>query len=136
MLMSQAAMAASSSGLPKCGVSAREMPVMVASKGKAIKQACLGVNMADLPAARHTPAGDGIVVLIGKGQNGRLFDQLTSRSHEFGAGRLHIAGLVPRPALQCRGAAIPSPRHAEAGESLALHRLLKCGLGPALSPIG
>src|SRR6516225_541217 len=126
-------MAASSIGFPRCGVSANEAPAVMASNSEAEKIARLGVNMPDLPVARDAPAGDRIVVLIGKRQNRRLLCQLAARGHEFRAGRLHIAGLVPGAALQRGWAAVPSPGHAEAGESLAQNRFLKGRLRPALT---
>src|SRR3974377_778154 len=128
-------MAASSIGFPVCACAARAAPAVMASNSEAEKIARLGVNMPDLPVARDAPAGDRIVVLIGKRQNRRLLCKLAARGHEFGAGRLHIAGLVPGAALQRRWAAIPSPGHAEAGESLALHRLLKRCLRPPLTAV-
>src|SRR5579864_7566875 len=95
MLMSQAAMSASVIGLPSCGVSASETPVIVANSSEAEKIARLGVNMPDLPVACHCPTGDRVVVLIGKRQHWGLFRQLAAQGHEFGAARLHIASLVP-----------------------------------------
>src|SRR6516162_6741408 len=100
-------MAASSIGFPRCGVSADEAPAAMASNSEAEKIARLGVNMPDLPVACHAPAGDRVVVLIGKRQHRRLFCQLAARSHEIGAGRLHIARLVPGTALQRGWAAVP-----------------------------
>src|ERR1035438_5669922 len=98
MLMSQAAIAASSIGLPSLGVSANAAPLVIASNRVAARIARSGVNMLDLPVAADAPTGDRIVVLVGKAQDRRRFRQLAARGHEFGAGRLHIAGLVPGPA--------------------------------------
>src|SRR5258708_13059794 len=136
MLMSQAAMAASSIGLPRLGVSAREASVISisADNDAAEKIANLDVNMLDLPIASDAPTGDRVVVLIGKGQDGRRFRQLAARGDEFGAGRLHIARFIPRPALQRGWAAVPAPRHSETGEGLAQPRFLKCRLRPPLPP--
>src|SRR3569832_1313130 len=58
MLMSQLAIAASSIGLPRCGVSAFDEPTAVASTSAAAKRMGLGVDMLHLPARRDAPAGD------------------------------------------------------------------------------
>src|ERR1700733_14933892 len=137
MLMSQLAMAASSIGLPRLGVSAMEAPAVIASNSEAAaSSARSGVDMLDLPVAADAPAGDRIVVLIGKAQHRRRFRQFAAGGHEFGAGWLHIAGFIPRSALQRGRAAVPAPRHTETGESLAQHRFLKRRLRPALAPVG
>src|SRR6202166_2310447 len=137
MLMSQLAMAASSIGLPRLGVSAMEAPAVIASNSDAAaRSARSGVNMLDLPVAADAPAGDRIVVLIGKAQDRRRFRQFAADGCEFGAGRLHIAGFIPCSTLQRGRAAAPAPRHAEAGEGLAQHRFLKRRLRPALAAIG
>src|SRR3984957_12703700 len=137
MLMSQLAMAASSIGLPRLGVSAMEAPAIIASNSDAAASSGRsGVNMLDLPVAADAPAGDRIVVLIGEAQDRRRFRQFAAGGHEFGAGRLHIAGFIPCPALQRGGAAVPAPRQAETGERLAQHRLLKRRLRPALAAVG
>src|SRR5260370_41655070 len=136
MLMSQAAMAASSIGLPRLGVSANDAPVIIASNNEAEKIAHLAVNMLDVPIASGGPTGDRVVVLIGKAQDWRRFRQFAACGHEFGAGRLHIAGFIPRPALQRGRAAVPAPWHAETGEGLAQDRLLKCPLRPPLAAVG
>src|SRR4030081_1240052 len=73
MLMSQAAMAASSIGLPRLGVSANEASVIRADSNEAEKIANLDVNILDLPIVYDAPTGDRVVVLIGKGQDGRRF---------------------------------------------------------------
>src|SRR5450755_974041 len=136
MLMSQAAMAASSIGLPRLGVSANEASVIIADNNAAEKIAHLAVNMLDLPIASDAPTGDRVVVLVGKGQDRRRFRQFAARGHEFGAGRLYIAGFIPRPALQRGRAAVPAPWHAETGEGLAQDRFLKCRWRPALAAVG
>src|ERR1700692_532541 len=90
MLMSQAAMAASSIGLPRLGVSANEAPVIIADNKEAEKIAHLDVNMLDLPIASDAPTGDRVIVLIGKAQDRRRFRQFAACGDEFGAGRLYI----------------------------------------------
>src|ERR1700722_2023986 len=66
MLMSQLAIAASSSGLPRCGVSAFDGLAVVASKNAAARRMGLGVDMLDLAARCNAPAGDRVVVLVGE----------------------------------------------------------------------
>src|ERR1700722_1248706 len=99
MLMSQLAIAASSTGLPRCGVSASETPAVVASTSEAARRMRLRVDMLDLAIACDAPACDRVVVLIGKRQHRRRLCQLTANGNEFGAGRLHVARFVPCPAL-------------------------------------
>src|SRR5882724_2401485 len=77
MLMSQEAIAASSIGLPRLGVSA-DAAGMATSKSEAARSARLGVNMLDLPAAADAPARDRVVMLVGKGQYRRRFRQLAA----------------------------------------------------------
>ncbi len=60
---------------------------------------------------------------------------LAALRDELGAQRLRVAGLVPGAALQHRGAAVPAPRHAEAGERLGQHRRLQRRLRPALAAV-
>src|SRR5580692_4313848 len=86
MLMSQLAIAASLSGLPRCGVSARDMPAVAASSSEAARTMCLCVDMLDLAIACDAPACDRVVVLIGKRQHGRRLCQLATNGNEFGAG--------------------------------------------------
>src|SRR5579872_5310821 len=127
MLMSQLTIAASSTGLPRCGVSARDAPALVVSTSAVARTTRLqsGVNMLHLAIASNAPARDRVIVLIGEAQDRRRLGQFAANGHKLGASWLHVAGFVPRPALQGRGSPIPSPRHAEAGEGLAQHRLLK-----------
>src|ERR1700761_6336799 len=113
MLMSQLAIAASSSGLPRCGVSALDRLAVAASKITAASRTGLGVDMLDLAARCNAPARNRIVVLVGEAQNRRRLGEFHAHGNKFGARGLHVAGLVPRPALQCGRAAVPAPRHAE-----------------------
>src|SRR5579862_1183263 len=136
MLMSQLAIAASSSGWPRRGVSALNRSAVVAKSSAAAAQMSLGVDMLDLAARSNTPACDRVVVLIGEAQYRRLLGELTAYGDEFGAGRLDVARLIPRSALQRGRATVPAPWHAEARESLAQDRLLKRGLAPAFPAIG
>src|SRR5712691_2731682 len=100
MLMSQVLISDSAIGCPSPGPSAIAMPEPSASARRAAADRCLGVNMFDLPVAVDRPAGDAVVVLVREGQYGRDFLGLAALGHELGAGRLHVAGLVPGAALQ------------------------------------
>src|SRR6516164_5388251 len=135
MLISQAAMSAASSGLPRLGPSAKATPAASKSANQTAEITPLRVNMLDLPRAVDRPAGDGVEVLVRKRHCRRDRLQLSAFGDKFGAGRLHIAGLVPGATLQDCGATIPAPGHAEAGEGLTQHRLLQRRLRPALSAI-
>ncbi len=92
--------------------------------------------MLHLPAALDRPAGDGVVVLAGEAVQRRNFRSLAARRHQLGSGRLLVAALVPRPALQYRGTAIPAPRQAKSSERLAEDWLLQRRLRPALAAVG
>src|SRR6266853_5297399 len=161
-LMSQAAISAGLIGFPRFGAWAKATPALRASvsvtanlcskraqrnaaaafSGKSEEAAAscalrrLRVNMLHLPAALDRPTGDGVVVLAGEAGQRRNFGGFAARRHQLGSGRLLVAGLVPRPALQYRGAAVPTPRHAESSERLAEDRLLQCRLRPALAAVG
>src|SRR5579864_4713309 len=82
MLMSQLAIAASSMGLPRCGVSARDAPAPVESTSAVAKTTRLqsGVNMLDLAIASNAPARDRVIVLIGEAQYRRRLGQLDRKS--------------------------------------------------------
>src|SRR3954471_22167687 len=134
MLMSQAAISASVTGLPRPGPSA---DAALAARQSAsprtptprLREILLGVNMLDLPGAVDGPASDGVEVLVQHRSDRRHGLQLAALRDEFGSGRLQIAGIIPGAALQGRGPAVPSPGHAEAGEGLAEHRRRQTGLG-------
>src|SRR5215472_7110736 len=118
MLMSQAAMSAVPTGLPRLGASAEAAPATSKSANQTPGITQLRVRMLDLPGAVDRPAGDSVAVLV---QNRRYRGdhlQFAALGDELGSGRLRIAGLVPGAALQNRGTAIPAPWHAEAGERL------------------
>src|SRR5580692_11064887 len=58
MLMSQLAIAASSRGLPRCGVSASDTVAVVASRSEAARRMRLRVDMLDLAVGCDAPARD------------------------------------------------------------------------------
>src|ERR1700727_2042734 len=63
MLISHGAIAASSIGLPKFGVSASETPLIAARHTEAAKIVRLNVDMLDLAVASDAPAGDRVIML-------------------------------------------------------------------------
>src|SRR5712691_511750 len=132
MLMSQAAISAVSMDLPRSGPAARQ-PKLTAKINTAPVNLC--VDMAYRPRAADRPAGHAVVVLAREGRHRRDFRSLAAYGDDLRAGRLHVARLVPCPALQYGGAAIPVPRNAEPGEGLAQHRLVQGRLRPALATV-
>src|SRR5437667_1457194 len=104
MLMSHAAMAAESNGLPRLGASAEAAP---AARQKASQTAVIGplrVNMLDLPHAVDPPAGDRVKMVVQHHGDRRDRLQLPALSDKLGTGGLHVAGFVPGAALQDCGA--------------------------------
>src|SRR6266513_4420165 len=129
ILMSQAAISAGSSGVPRFGPAEKAAPEPRPSARTMAGSSC--VDMFHLPFAVDRPAGEAVVVLVRESQHVRDLLGLAALGHELGAGRLHVAGLVPCAALQDRRPAVPPPRQAEPGESLGEHRRLQRGLRPA-----
>src|ERR1051325_2521985 len=136
MLMSQAAMSASVSGLPRAGPSASTGPATRQSASPTAGTIALFVDMLDLPGALDSPTGNGVEVMVQRRPDRRRRLQLAPRRDEFGPGRLRIARIVPGAALQHRRAAVPIPRHAESCERLALHRRRQGRFAPALAAVG
>src|SRR5689334_17687335 len=118
-LMSQAAISAGLIGFPRFGDWAKATLALRASVSVTANPRRLRVYMLHLPAALDRPTCDSVAVLVGEAGhrwNSRCF---AARGHELRPGRLLVAGLIPRSALQYRRAAVPSPRHAESSERLA-----------------
>src|SRR5947207_14644866 len=78
----------------------------------------LRVDMFDRSIVVDAPTRDAVVVLVRERQGRHGLAGFAARGHEFRAGRLHVAGFVPGPALQHGRSAIPTPRHPEAGKGL------------------
>src|SRR5690348_4282855 len=100
MLMSQAAMSASVTGLPRPGPSAdatlaAKQSVSPTVATPRVGGILLGVNMLDLPGAVDAPAGDAVEMMVEHRPDRRNCLQFAALGDEFGAGRLHVAGLVP-----------------------------------------
>src|SRR5215472_10941702 len=130
-LISHAALSAASIGLPRLGPSAKAGPATTNSASPSVGIIALSIDMLDLPRAVNRPAGDGVEVLVQYRPDRRDCLQLAALRYKLSAGRLHVARLVPSAALQNCGAAVPTPRHTEAGEGLAQHGLLQRRLPPA-----
>src|SRR5713226_4958912 len=105
--MSQAAMSAGSTGVPRFGP-AEKAALDPRPRARAMPGS-LCVNMLHLAFAVDRPARQAVVMLVREGEDGRDLMGLAALGHELGAGRLHVAGLVPCAALQDRGPAIPPP---------------------------
>src|SRR6266404_2685446 len=133
MLMSQAAISALSMGLPRLGPAARQ-PKLTAKINSAAVNSC--VDMAYRPGAADRPAGDAVKVLAREGGDRRHFRSLSPHRDDLGARGLHVARLVPGPALQHGRAAIPVPGDTEPRKSLAEHRFVQGRLRPALAAVG
>src|ERR1051325_3806441 len=136
MLMSQAAMSASFSGLPRPGPSASARPATRQSASPRARTIALCVDMLDLPRTFDPPAGDRVEVMVQHRPDRRRRLQLPSRRDEFGPGRLRVARAVPGAALQHRRRPVPPPRHAKARERLVRHRFRQGRLAPALAAVG
>src|SRR6266571_3514133 len=134
MLMSQAAMSAGSTGVPRFGPA--EKAALEPRPSARTMPGSLCVDMFHLPFAVDRPAREAVVVLVRESQHVRDLLGLAALGHELGAGRLHVAGLVPCAALQDRWPAVPPPGHAEPRESLGEHRRLQRCLRPALAAVG
>src|SRR5256885_5211022 len=132
MLMSQAAISAASIGLPRFGPAARQ-PKLTAKIDRAAVSLC--VDMAYRPGAADRPAGHAVVVLARERGDRRYFRALPPHRDDLGAGRLHVARLVPRPALQHGGAALSVPGGTEPPKGPGPHGVLQSRLRPALAPL-
>src|SRR2546425_7427817 len=130
MLMSQAAISAASIGLPRLGPAARQ-PKLTAKIDRAAVSLC--VDMAYRPGAADRPAGHAVVVLAREGGDRRYFRALPPHRDDLGAGRLHVARLVPRPAFQHGGGPHPAPRGTGTRKRPSPARVLERRLGPALA---
>src|ERR1700722_16593506 len=134
-LMSHGARSAGVIGLPRLGPSASAMPAPHANASMPAPIASLRIDMFDLSLGVHGPTGDGVEMLAREAEHRWGLRSLAAQRHELFPGRLHVAGLVPGPALQDRRPAVPPPRHAEAGEGLGQPRLLERRLRPALAAV-
>src|SRR5215831_15808294 len=135
MLMSHSARSDSLTGFPSPGVSAAiAAPETSTSETASAKQ--LAIDMLYLPFVVDRPASDDVHVSHRECGHRNIDLGLAALGEHLGAGRLHIAGLVPGPALQHDRLAVPAPGRTEPGERLAQHRCVERGLGPALAAVG
>src|SRR5262245_51740891 len=133
--MFHALMSASEMFLPRPGVSANAADPNATESAK--ERTRLRVDMLDLPFVVDAPGGDAVVVLVGESERiGDRLAGLTARGHKLRPHGLRIAGLVPGPAEQGHGLAVPAPRDGEAREGLRVDRPLQRRLCPALAAIG
>src|SRR3989454_2358999 len=137
MLISQPAISAAEIGVPRFGAWAKAALEPRASAMSTAALPRLRVHMFHLAIALDAPARGAVVVLARKGRHVRnRRPGLATVRDDLRAGRLHIAGLIPRAALQDGRPAIPVPGHAEPRERLGVHRLLQRRLPPARAAVG
>src|ERR1700722_19879901 len=134
MLMSHAAKSFGLIGLPSRGLSARAAAPSASTRPAAI--ASLRIDMLHLALGVDAPARHCIEVVAGESEHRRRLGGVAAPRHELLPRRLRAAAFVPGAALQHRGAAVPPPRHAEAGEGLRQPRLVERRLAPALAAVG
>src|SRR5215470_8335629 len=132
ILMSQSASSASLIGLPRPGLSAA-IAVFAANATATTNARLLPVDMLRLPLVVDGPGCNDVHVSHREGGHRDIDLGLATFGEQLGAGRLHIAGLVPSAALQHDRLAVPTPRHTKPGERLAEHRRVECSLRPALA---
>src|SRR5262249_57187253 len=87
----------------------------------------LRLHIGHLPVHGHVPANDAVEHLAEVG---------SARRDQLGARGLDVAGLVGRPALEDRLAAIPNPWETKAGVADRQDRFLQRCLAPGLAAIG
>src|SRR5258707_15739363 len=123
MLKSHSASSASLTGLPSPGRSAAaEVAAPPSGSMRAMTTVKrLSVDMLDLPFFVGSPARDDVHVPHREGGHRNVALGLAALSEHLGAGRLHVARLVPRTALQHDRLAVPAPGHAEPGQGLGKH---------------
>src|SRR3954463_16536709 len=133
MSISQRAMSAVLTGLPRCGVSAAKAEDAITIQQRT---SSLRIGVRNLAGAAHRPAGDHIGVMIAEGGDRRLLVQLAALGDKSRAGGLKGALVVPGAALQNCGATVPPPWQAETGEGFGLDRSLQCRFRPAFAAVG
>src|SRR6266851_4595443 len=136
MLTSHAAASAGEIGCPKCGASAAvAAPAWNANATTtAASLPAIDVSYVDighLAFGTHAPTGDQVAMLHWECVDIRRVLGRPALSNECGPARLKVSGLVGGAAHQDRWAAVPVPRHAEAGQRLRQHRRLQGRERPA-----
>src|SRR6266571_2644808 len=135
MLMSQGARSAGLIGCPNLGASVASATPRPSATAVA-KASISCIDMAHLTLVIDPPARDGVAVLHRERRHVRCTPGRAALGGECLSGRLHVAGLVRRTALQDRGATIPVPRNTEASECFAQNRRLQRRPRPALAAVG
>src|ERR1700737_1947017 len=110
MLISHAAISATSIGLPRLGASAEAAPAARPKASQTAATSPLRVSMLDLPGAVDRPAGDRVKMVVQHHRHWRDGLQLSPLGDKLGTGRLHVPGLVPGAALPDCSTAVPAPR--------------------------
>src|SRR5262245_40346058 len=133
--MSQSTRSASVTGCPRSGLSAdNAAPAENASVAATANR--LGVDIPGLSLAVDRPALDHVHVPHREGGDGHIDTGLATLGRKLGTRRLHVAGLVPSATLQHDRLTVPAPGQAEAGQSLAQHRVLQRRLRPTPAAVG
>src|SRR6266478_4879278 len=99
MLMSHSARSASLTGFPSPGVSAA-IAALATSTSETASAKRLAIDMLCFPFVVDCPAGDDVHVSHRECGHRNIDLGLAALGEHLGADRLHIAGLVPGPALQ------------------------------------
>src|SRR3954454_24108755 len=136
MLMSQRARSDSLIFWPRPGGSAASAVPAVNAIASGMRtrllrtEITLHIDMFRLPVALDGPAHDVVHVPHREGDDRRVDLRRAALGPHLLARRLDIAGLIPGPALQHDGLAIPAPGHAKARECLRHHGSIKRRLRP------
>src|SRR5262245_55136569 len=99
---------------------ARPSATSLATSSTARVRSARRVHILHTPVRRDAPALDRVHVI----EQRAALERSTLRN-ELPVGRLRVAGLVGRPALDHRRLSVPDPREAEAGLADRQHRLLQ-----------
>src|SRR5262245_34415531 len=137
MLMSQAAKSFGDMGCPNfCPSAAVAARQPSASVSRTMDAVLSGIDMAHLAIGVDCPARNRIEMTGENCGHGRHTFGLTALRYECRPGRLNVAGLIRRTALQDCGLPAPDPGHAEASKGLAEHRRIERSQCPAPAAIG
>src|SRR4029077_11512418 len=109
---------ASVTGFPSPGRSAAIVVAepRISARGRP-KDKLLLIDMLGLPLFVDAPTRNGIHVTHREGRNRRIDLGFAALGQKLGAGRLHVASLVPRAALQHGGVGGPAPGETAPGAS-------------------
>src|SRR5262245_8885110 len=120
MLMSQAAKSCGDMGCPNfCPSAAVAVPQPRERVSRTIDAVLSCIDMAHLAIGVDCPARNRIEMTGENCGHGRQSFGLTAFRYECRPGRLNVAGLIRRTALQDCGLPAPVPRHSESSKGLA-----------------